>query len=267
MHGDPPPEPAPDSSYVFAGAGEAERARLDLLARLTDPLHRRALSQAGLRAGLRCLELGAGTGTVAAWLAGRTGPEGQVLATDIDLSFLDGPARPPLEIRRVDAVKDELPPAAFDVVTASALLHHLPQWESVVDRMAAALAPGGALVLVEPDVGAALLGRPEHRRFWADWCRWGRSQGIDYGLGRKLPDAVRRAGLDVQDVTMEVPFYDEGSPWDTLYRATLQAIRPRLAGWDGPDLVAAYDRLPTGPGRPACGLGWTAVVGRAPGTP
>ena len=38
--------------------------------------------------GWRCLEVAAGTGSVAAWLADQVGPEGEVFATDVDLTHL-----------------------------------------------------------------------------------------------------------------------------------------------------------------------------------
>ncbi|MEO3977808.1 class I SAM-dependent methyltransferase [Streptomyces sp. CAU 1734] len=250
--------------YVFAESGDGERERLELLARLLDPMHRRALSLAGMRAGLRCLELGSGTGTVATWMAGQVGAGGSVLATDINLSFLQDLRHPRLAVRELDVLTDGIPPRAFDVITCRALLHHLPAWESVVERLAAGLRPDGALVLIEPDAGAAVFGEPEHQRFWSAWCDWGRTQGIDFRLGRELPGAVRRAGLDPQGVTMEVPFYGGGSPWHELYRSTVTAARPRPAAWTGRDPSAEFERLGGRDGGVMCSFGWLAVCGRSP---
>ncbi|MGW1004755.1 class I SAM-dependent methyltransferase [Streptomyces sp. NPDC002520] len=257
------PELAPDLSYVFADSGAKERDRLRLLARLTDPLHQRTLRAAGMRAGLRCLELGSGAGTMAEWMADQVGPEGYVLATDINLSLLKDLRRPNLEVRELDVITGEIPQNAFDVVTCRALLHHLPQWESVVRRMAGALKPNGVLVLIEPDATAAVFSEPEHQRFWSAWCRWGRVQGIDFSLGHKLPQAVQRAGLDLRDATMEVPFYSGGSPWGELYRSTVHAAQPRLGTWAGPDLISEFESLDTRDSRPMCSFGWMAVCGRA----
>ncbi|MGV9311914.1 methyltransferase domain-containing protein [Streptomyces sp. NPDC003691] len=260
-----PAEHTEAHTYVFADSGARERDRLRLLARLLDPLHQRALSAAGIREGLHCLEVGSGTGSMAVWMAQQVGVEGSVLATDINLSFLGHLEHPNIVVRELDVVTAELPLGAFDVITCSAVLHHLPRRESVVERLARALKPDGVLVLVEPDADASVFAGPEHQRFWSAWCRWGASEGIDFRLGRALPRAVRRAGLELQDMCMEVPFYAGGSPWDLLYRATVEAAGPRLARWDGPDLVAEFDRLPGRDGHPVCSLGWVVVTGRAPG--
>ncbi|GLF92993.1 methyltransferase domain-containing protein [Streptomyces yaizuensis] len=257
------PEHALPHPYVFADSGRRERDRLQLLARLTDPAHQRALRAGGLRAGLRCLELGSGTGTIAAWMADQVGPRGHVLATDINLSFLSDLRRPNLSVRELDVLTDELPRGAFDLVTCRALLHHLPRPESVVERLAKALRPNGVLVLMEPDAGAAVFGGPEHQRFWSAWCRWGQGAGIDFRLGHKLPRIVRRAGLDLGDVTMEVPFYSGGSPWGELYRSTVRAAGPGLSSWIGPDPVAEFESLTAPDSHPMCSFGWVTVCGRA----
>ncbi|MFI1016016.1 class I SAM-dependent methyltransferase [Streptomyces sp. NPDC020965] len=257
------PERAEAHPYVFADSGSEERDRLRLLARLLDPLHQRTLRAAGIRAGMRCLELGSGAGTMAAWMADQVGADGHVMATDIDLSILKDLRRPNLTVRELDVITDEMPRGAFDVITCRALLHHLPQREAVVKRLAGALEPNGALVLIEPDAGAAVFGDPEQQRFWSAWCRWGEAEGIDFQLGRKLPRTVQRAGLDLRDVTMEVPFYGGDSSWGELYRSTVRAARPRLDGWVDPELMAGFEHSGTRSAHPMCSFGWVAVRGRA----
>src|SRR5262245_5273165 len=64
----------------------AEGARLGLLQQIFDPLsHRRRMV---VEEGWRCLEVGAGGGSMAVWLAERVGPTGHVVATDIDVRYL-----------------------------------------------------------------------------------------------------------------------------------------------------------------------------------
>src|SRR5262245_24735854 len=53
----------------------------------------------GVRPGWRCLEVGAGGGSIAAWLADCVGSEGAVVATDLDTTHLRGLSLPNLEIR------------------------------------------------------------------------------------------------------------------------------------------------------------------------
>jgi methyltransferase family protein len=85
--------------------------------------------------GWRCLEVGAGGGSIAAWLCDRVAPEGDVVATDMDTTVLRERSRPHLEIRVHDALEDALPDGAFDVV-------HLPA-AGVAERAADGAAPPG----------------------------------------------------------------------------------------------------------------------------
>jgi protein-L-isoaspartate O-methyltransferase len=77
---------ASTSEYVAANADAAfERERLRLLGQLMNPMTTGRLHRLGVARGWRCLEVGAGDGSVAGWLARRVGPTGRVVATDIKL--------------------------------------------------------------------------------------------------------------------------------------------------------------------------------------
>src|SRR5512140_775051 len=95
--------------YVLADSPyELEIRRLRGLERELGPTTTRHLAELGVAAGWRCLEVGAGAGGVARWLVDRVGPEGRVVATDIDPRFLDAERHPGLEIRRHDITADDL---------------------------------------------------------------------------------------------------------------------------------------------------------------
>ena len=126
---------------------EIERRRLQALATARDPKTQRVLQRAGVGPGMHCLELGAGTGSVSAWLAERVGPEGRVMSTDIDLRF-HAPMPDNVIVREHDIENGPpLPAAHFDVVHARAVLQHLPSREEVVAKLVELLKPGGWLVI------------------------------------------------------------------------------------------------------------------------
>lgn len=251
-------------SYVFADKDDREFRRLQRLARLLDPMHRRALEAAELGSGWHTLELGAGLGTVSDWIASRIGPTGHVLATDLDTTFLSEARHPDgVVIEQLDAIHDPLPESAFDLITIRALLHHLPEWRQVVKKCSRALKSGGSLVMVEPDATSSVFNdAPLHHRFWSAWCRWGDGEGIDFQIGHKVAGAMRDAGLDVAPATMEVPFYRGGSAWAQFYSQTVDAARPRFARAIDPDLVAAFHKASADPDAMMCSFGWIAVSGR-----
>jgi SAM-dependent methyltransferase len=86
----------------------------------------------------------------------------------VDTRFLDALEYPNLEVLRHDITIETLPERAFDLVYARAVLTHLAGRDVALRRMAAALKPGGKLLVEEVDVvccvpdprfqGAALYG-------------------------------------------------------------------------------------------------------------
>lgn len=69
--------------YVIRG-GSAGYQRLRLLARVQNPSTLEILRQAGLRPGMRCLDVGCGSGDVTFELARLAGPEGSATGLDLD---------------------------------------------------------------------------------------------------------------------------------------------------------------------------------------
>jgi hypothetical protein len=78
------------STYLFDNAAPQASQRFASLETLYDPWTIRHLETTGIGPGWQCWEIGAGSGSIAAWLAERYGPTGHVLVTDIDPRFLAG---------------------------------------------------------------------------------------------------------------------------------------------------------------------------------
>lgn len=158
-----------EERYIAAEAEErSERERLGLLSLFLDPITIRRAGSLGIRAGWHCLEVGAGGGSVARWMAEQVGPAGRVVATDLDPRFLRDLKLPNVEVRRHDILGDDLEAARYDLVHCRALLSHLPSPEAALARMVAALKPGGWLLAEEADYrsfGAADPGHPAAERF------------------------------------------------------------------------------------------------------
>jgi SAM-dependent methyltransferase len=101
--------------------------------------------------GGRCLELGAGNGSVARWLADAVGSDGRVVATDLkpDHVRADVCGHPRVELLRHDLRSDPLPTGPFDVVHARLLLAHLADRDTLLPALTGVLAPDGVLVVEE----------------------------------------------------------------------------------------------------------------------
>ena len=216
------------ADYVLDHALAGERRRLELMGRLLDPFHRRMLVRAGIRPGWRCLEVGCGTGSVSAWMAEEVWPSGAVVATDLEPGFAQPRAGANLTVERLDIVRDAIPRSSYDLVTGRAVLHHIPERDSLVAKLARAVRPGGALLLIEPDWVARDLPGDEDGDFRRAWLDWAGESGIDYFIGSRLGRLLDQEGLEHVESVGELGMFNGGSPWARYWIETLEVLRDQL---------------------------------------
>lgn len=145
-----------DEEYRIAADDESARReyeRLRALGRFRDPATIAVLEATGIGPGWRCLEVGAGAGTISAWMAERVGADGSVLSTDVDLRFHGEPVGN-TEVLLHDITADPLPDGELDLVHARAVLQHVAERELAIERMIGALRPGGWIVVEDGDMRA-----------------------------------------------------------------------------------------------------------------
>jgi SAM-dependent methyltransferase len=135
----------PDAAYSFDNDDPEAVDRHQFLARMLDGFTFSRLSTVGDLTGASCLEVGAGGGSVARWFAERAGPTGRVVATDLNTRHL--PTDAGYTVLRHDLVREPVPAGPWDVIHARMVLIHIPQRREILSRLAASLAPGGALVV------------------------------------------------------------------------------------------------------------------------
>ena len=82
---------------------QAELTRRRIAEAECDPLTVRYLLRLGVGGGWRCLEVGAGAGSIVRWLSDRVGPNGSVVAADIDTRFLEDLSERNIQVRRSTA--------------------------------------------------------------------------------------------------------------------------------------------------------------------
>ncbi len=124
--------------------------------------------------GMTVVDLGAGTGYFLARLAAAVGETGRVLALDVDPDLVaymgDRATREGLaavEARVVAPDDPGLAPASVDRVLVVDTWHHLPGRVDYARRLAVALRPGGAVVVVDLELDAP-MGPPRHHRLEAE---------------------------------------------------------------------------------------------------
>ncbi|NNE74014.1 MAG: methyltransferase domain-containing protein [Acidimicrobiales bacterium] len=259
-----------DASGRYATAEEEvdiERVRLDMLAAVRDPSTFEVLDRVGIGPGMRVLEVGAGAGTVSAWMADRVGGPGQVLSTDIDLQFhAEMPSN--VEVRRHDIERDPLPDSTFDIVHARAVLQHVPEREAVIPKLIASLKPGGWLVLEDGQFtgfGAQGLAEP-YRSIHQIMAAGSQQDWRDPDFGLQLLDRMRGHGLVDLDVTGDVWAMRAGEPSGEWWFLALERAIPRLVAagiTTEADAAAALDQV-RAPGFVMISPVSMATVGRKP---
>jgi len=230
--GEPSENANPTYRLAAAGREAAEDERLSLLESIFDATSRRRRSL--VKPGWRCLEIGAGRGSMAVWLAQQVGEKGQVVATDLDVTYLERLHLPNLDVRRHNILEDSIETlglGSFDMVSLRLVLFWLvDRQEEAIRRIVQCVRPGGWLVDEDGDWGTVVPVNPFHplyERYQQVWKKgeWWAARGYDPEFGRKLPVLFERCGLrDIRhEASAEV--LRATSPWGQWWLQTLEVMR------------------------------------------
>src|SRR5205085_4223581 len=159
--------------------------------------------------------------------------------TGLDVSGLVGCARPNVEVRVHDICADALVDD-FDLIHARLLLEHLPSRLTVLDKLVAALRPGGWLLVEDFDLSAwvhlppeRLLCEPKefgvvYKKLCAASVEMATASGWDPEFGRDLPPHLVRAGLDQVGSEVCTPLIVGGSLQSEFPSLSLHQLRRAL---------------------------------------
>jgi len=255
-----------EQGYALPNAWELARRRLALLEACHDAASVRRAEALGVGPGWRCLDAGAGGGSVARWLAAAVGPGGSVVAADLDVTLLERIEAPNLEVRRMDLAVDDLPSGGFDFVHTRLVLLHIPERERVLRRLVEALRPGGIILLEEDDIFPVLAtAEGPYLAAWQAFLEVMQGGGTDPEWARLLPERLGPLGLVDVEAELDGQFFRGGSEPAQFWSLTWEQVRDRMptavvdagqaaledpARWFyGPAKVVAWGRRVTPAGR------------------
>ena len=215
--------------YVLRG-GRAGYDRLRVLARAHRAETVELVRRAGLRPGMRCLDLGCGGGEVTFELASLVGPAGAVTGIDMDEVKLALARETARERGLANAgfvaanVNDWDEPAAYDFVYCRFLLQHLSRPAALLQRMWAAVRPSGAIAVEDTDFDGLFCdphndGFEFHQQMYPQVLA---HHGGDARIGRKLYRYFLQAGIPDPGLHL-VQNADAAGEAKTLALLTLQA--------------------------------------------
>jgi SAM-dependent methyltransferase len=221
------------ADYFLASAEEQQR--LELQARVWEPDTEALLDRIGVRAGLRCLDVGCGAMGVLGPLSRRVGRGGSIVGVDSDPKLLSAArayvAREALanvELVEGDATLLDLAPESFDLVHERFVLPHLEDPGRFVRRMCDWTRPGGVVVLQEPDHASW--------NYYPHIAAWPRLLEVieqtfalrgDINIGRRTFALLRGLRLDDVHVRAGVVALEHGHPYLRMPIVGINAMRAR----------------------------------------
>ena len=199
---------------------DAASERLDLQGRVLAPATRAILQTAGVRRGMRVLDLGSGAGDVAFVAAELAGPAGEVVGIDqspdaVAKATARAGQRGLSNVRFVAGdIHDRAPDGPFDAIIGRLVLMYVPDPAAVLRTQAGVLRSGGVVAPIEFDLHSArslpatpLVGQA------LSWLREAFIRaGIDPALGPGLWAVLQAAGLQPSGMIGVQPHFGPEDP-------------------------------------------------------
>jgi len=208
-----------------------------------------------------------GRGSVTRWLSAVVGPAGRVIATDLQLGFLREVDAANVEVLRHDVRTGTFPPGSFDLIHTRAVLMHISPSVDLLHRIVSWLAPGGWVVLEEPDFGMWI---GDADPVWAAAPQSARAAfpSLVLSQGRSLLRQVHQLGLEDVGADAEIDIIQAGTDLAEFYQLSQAALAlPKVqAGALSQEQATAITARPGEGDFLACGFVHIGVWGRRPQT-
>lgn len=223
----------PQDTYVL-GHADQELDRLTIQARILEPSTRQLLQEAGLRPGMRVLDIGCGSGDVSFLAANLVGPTGRVVGVDLasaavrratarahsanlnNVSFVEGD---PLDMEFTNR---------FDAVVGRLVMMYLPNPVEAVQKLVRHLHRGGVIVIQEIDMESCHSMPPSP--LFEQCVRWVtqtlHKTGARIRMGLELHSVFVKAGLPAPSLRLEAAI--GGGADNPVFTAVAEAVRSLL---------------------------------------
>ncbi len=201
-----------DGAYAFGHDTQAVQ-RLLTQGQLLNPFTRRLLEEAGIRRGMKVLDVGCGPGDVSLLAAELVGEQGQVIGVDTNSNAvqLAQTRAQAASLRQVSFLVGDIRDLAlsqkFDAIVGRLILQHLPEPGSLLRLLAQRLRPGGLLVFQEYDLTNPINQNFPPSPLWDQartWCMEASQRaGLEIRMGMKLYSTFLSAGLPAPQLRYE----------------------------------------------------------------
>lgn len=223
-----------DRDY-FLGTHDEELARLGLQHRVWRPAVEDCWRQAGIAAGGRVLDIGAGPGYAAADLAQVVGSQGEVVAVERSARFVEAgrgmcAAHGFTNVRyhELDLMTDALPGGGFDATWCRWVACFVSSPALLLDKVAAALRPGGVAIFHEYLVYRTFCfspSRPRQQEFAQQVVKGWRAAGGEPDIAQPVMRLLEERGFAIRAL---IPRVYVLRPADEMWQWPASFIRIHL---------------------------------------
>jgi SAM-dependent methyltransferase len=191
-------------NYVL-GQSQREYERLARQGQFIIPMTRRLYEDAGIKPGMRVLDLGSGAGDCCLLLAEMVGPTGSVIGVEMDPGAIEfAKSRVAAAgFRNVSFVQSEISafadsaegPADLDAIVGRCVLMYVRDPEAALGKIAKRLKPGGSVAFMEPMIGIPPGPDSPLKKVGLAIFESMRRSGVHNDLGMRLHKVFAGAGL------------------------------------------------------------------------
>ncbi|MGH9923511.1 MAG: class I SAM-dependent methyltransferase [Nitrososphaerales archaeon] len=221
--------------YIL-GSSNREFKRLGLQSKIFERESLQTLKLAGIAVGMRCADIGCGTGDVTFMMAKLVGGKGSVIGIDRNSDVIEVCNRRAKKERLTnvkflvgDIYDNELSEGSFDLVFSRFLFQHLEQPKSAIREMMKLVVPNGTVVAEENDQGTWLVYPPSSafeklRHAYVDLLRLA---NCDELIARKLYSLFLECGLDAAVGAYSICIPMRG-PFKKIGILVAKSLEPRI---------------------------------------
>ena len=198
----------------FLGTHDEELDRLGLQHRVWRPTVLECWRRAGIRAGSRVLDVGAGPGFASADLAEIVGPAGRVVAVERSRRFVEagramlaGRGHANFEYHELDLMNDPLPAGGMDASWCRWVACFVASPALLLDKIAAVIRPGGVAIFheyIEYDTLRVLPEGPRIAEFVRQVEHGWREAGGEPNVAPAVVRLLQERGFSVRDAIPRV---------------------------------------------------------------
>lgn len=210
-------QPTKKEHYDFAIPEEG--LSYDILDMAFNPSTQHFIEASNVRAGMKVLEVGCGSGVMTHYLAQKVGQQGEVVAIDNSeaqlaraMRYCDSQGTSNITFQHLSLFDIEKLQTTFDVIYCRFVLHHVDSPRQAIQLFYKLLNSGGIYIAEEGIISAA-FSYPPYSAWWhkrelpvsPDKTQDG--VGRDGEFGMKLFYWMKKAGFTVQDIKLIQPVF------------------------------------------------------------